>query len=194
MRRRWVSIGACWSRRLPSGFFHHARSHSAALSHFDSRRTILRFPRTLITIAVATAIVVPANAAMARGFSPARARIFSPAGQSYTGNWPVTVTHSRGANGTGCLTLMDNGSLGWPHSGQASLVFNGVKFTFGTFQLIDGDLVTTIQSQGASGQNEGLVFAASAANGNIGKGFYDGVYGGEEIDSGVLVFGMKGGC
>jgi hypothetical protein len=39
-----------------------------------------------------------------------------------------------------------------------------------------------------------LAFAASAANGNIGKGFYYGVYGGEEIDSGVLVFGTKGGC
>ncbi len=140
----------------------------------------MRFPnRTLITIAVATAMVVPANAAMARG---------------YSGNWPVTVSHSRGANGTGCLTLTDNGSLGWRHSGQASLTFGGINFTFGTFQLIDGELIATIQSQGGSGQNEGLVFAASAGNGNIGKGFYEGVYGGEEVDSGVLVFGAKGGC
>lgn len=45
-----------------------------------------------------------------------------------------------------------------------------------------------------SGQNEGLVFIARAGNGNIGQGVYEGVYGGEEIDSGVLVFGMKGGC
>jgi hypothetical protein len=155
----------------------------------------MRFPkRTLITIAAATAIVVPANAAMAQGYSPVMTQMFSPATQSYSGNWPVTVTHSRGSNGTGCLTLTDNGGLGWPHSGQASLTFNGVKFTFGTFQLINRDLVATIQSQGASGQNEGLVFAASAANGSIRKGFYEGVYGGEEIDSGVLVFGMKGGC
>ena len=140
----------------------------------------MRFPnRTLITIAVATAMVVPANAAIARG---------------YSGNWPVTVSHSRGANGTGCLTLTDNGSLGWRHSGPASLTFGSINFTFGTFQLIDGELVATIQSQGGSGQNEGLVFAASAGNGNIGKGFYEGVYGGEEIDSGVLVFGAKGGC
>ncbi|HEY1868014.1 MAG TPA: hypothetical protein VGG70_06925 [Candidatus Cybelea sp.] len=155
----------------------------------------MQFPkRTLITIAVATAIGVPANAVMARSYSPAMARIFSPAAQSYSGNWPVTVTRSRGANGTGCLTLTDNGSLGWRHSGQASLTFGGVNFTFGTFQLIDGTLVTTIQSQGGSGQNEGLVYAASASKGNISKGFYEGVYGGEEIDSGVLVFGMKGGC
>lgn len=139
-------------------------------------------------------MIVPANAAITRGYSPAMARFFRPATASYSGNWPVTVTQSRGANGTGCLTLIDNGSLGFRHSGQASLVFNGEKFTFGTFQLIDGDLVATIQSQGASGQNEGLVFAASAANGNVGRGFYEGVYGGEEIDSGVLVFGTKGGC
>ena len=156
----------------------------------------MRFPkRTLITVAVATALVVPAAAAMARGYSPAMARIFSPAAtQSYSGNWPVTVTRSRGANGTGCLTLIDNGSLGWRHSGQASLTFGSQKFPFGTFQLVDSDFVVTIQSQGGSGQNEGLVFAASAGNGNIGKGFYEGVYGGEEIDSGVLAFGTNGGC
>lgn len=156
----------------------------------------MRFPRrTFFTIAVAAAMVVPANATLAHSYNPAVARMFGPATtQSYTGRWPVTVTQSRGANGTGCLTLTDNGSLGWRHSGQASLTFGGINFTFGTFQLIDGTLVTTIESQGGSGQNEGLVYAASAGRGNVGKGFYEGVYGGEEIDSGVLVFGAKGGC
>lgn len=154
----------------------------------------MRFPEPiLITIALATAIIVPSNAAIARGYSPAMARFFSPATASYSGNWPVTVTHSR-SNGTGCLTLTDNGSLGFRHSGPASLTFNGTQYTFGTFQLINRDLVATIQSQGGSGQNEGLVFAASASNGNIGQGFYEGVYAGEAIASGVLVFGPKGGC
>jgi hypothetical protein len=140
--------------------------------------------RTLITITVATAIVVAANAAIARTYNPAAARIFRPAtAQSYSGNWPATVTHSRGANRTYCLTLTDNGQA----SGAG--VGNG-----GTFQLIDRDLVVTIQSLGGTGQNAGLVFAASAANGTIGKGFYEVVYGGQEIDSGVLVFGPKGGC
>lgn len=145
----------------------------------------MRFPkRILITVAVAVAMVVSANAAMARSSGAAMAR-------SYSGNWPLTVTHSRGANGTYCLTLTDNGSLGWRHSGPASLAgfSNG-----GTFQLIEHTLVATIQSPGATGQNEGLVFVASAGHGNIGSGVYEGVYGGEEIDSGVLVFGMKGGC
>jgi hypothetical protein len=137
--------------------------------------------RVLITIGITMAMAVSANAAMAR----------NGMARSYSGNWPLTVTHSRGANGTYCLTLTDNGSLGWRHSGPASLagVGNG-----GTFQLIDNTLVATIQSPGASGQNEGLVFVASAGNGNITQGIYEGVYGGEEIDSGVLVFGMKGGC
>jgi hypothetical protein len=145
---------------------------------------IMRFPkRILIAVAVAVAMVVSANAAMARSYGFA-------VGRSYSGNWPLTVTRSRGANGTYCLTLTDNGSLGWRHSGPASLPgFNG-----GTFQLIDHNLVATIQSPGGTGQNEGLVFVASAGNGNIGTGVYEGVYGGEEIDSGVLVFGMKGGC
>jgi len=137
--------------------------------------------RILITIGITMAMAVSANAAMPRD---AMAR-------SYSGNWPLTVTHSRGANGTYCLTLTDNGSLGWRHSGPASIagVGNG-----GTFQLINNTLVATIQSPGASGQNEGLVFAASAAGGRIGNGVYEGVYGGEEIDSGVLAFGTKGGC
>jgi hypothetical protein len=93
----------------------------------------MRFPkRTLVTIAAVTAMIVPANAAIARGYSPAMARFFNPAtSQSYSGNWPVTVTRSRGANGMGCVTLTDNGQGGWPHSGQASLFFGGVKYTFG---------------------------------------------------------------
>lgn len=155
----------------------------------------MRFPkRTLITVAIATAIVVPANAAMARTYSPAMARVFRPATVNYTGNWPVTVTRSIGGNGTGCLTLTDNGSRGFRHSGQASLIFNGVKYTFGTFQLIDSDLVVTIQSPGGNGQDEGLVYAASTGNGNISQGFYEGVLAGEEVVSGMLVFGPKGGC
>lgn len=150
--------------------------------------------RTFIMIAVAAALVVPSNVAMARGSSSAMARIFNRTGQSYSGSWPVTVTHSRGANGTGCLTLTDNGSLGWRHSGQASLTFEGVKYTSGTFQLIDSDFVVTVQSQGGNGEDEGLVYEASAGNGNISKGFYEGILAGEEIDSGVLEFGSKGGC
>jgi len=146
----------------------------------------MRFPNCIL-MTVAIAMVVSTNTAMARSFGFATVR-------NFTGNWPVTVSQSRGANGTYCLTLTDNSSLGWRHSGPASLTGVGSGPLQGSFQLIDHTLVATIQSPGATGQNEGLVFAGSAGNGGIGKGFYTGVYGGEEIDSGVLLFRTKGGC
>jgi hypothetical protein len=120
----------------------------------------------------------------------------APLGRSYTGNWPLTVSHSKNANGTYCLTLTDGGYLGWRHSGGASLVtFYGSKLT-GTFQLIDHTLVATITQPGEGSQNAGLVFAApDSGHGTIGRqGVYEQVYGGGEFDSGVLIVGMKGGC
>lgn len=115
--------------------------------------------------------------------------------QSYSGNWPVTVTQTQHSNGTFCLTLSDDGSLGFPHSGQASVTGHKLDGTlYGTFQLIDGLLMVTIEAPGATGQNAGLVFIGHASGGHIGKGVYDEVYGGEEFDSGVLAFGVKGGC
>ncbi len=116
-------------------------------------------------------------------------------GQSYSGNWPVTLTQAPHGNGTYCLTLTDNGAFGWPHSGEASLSGGKLDGTlYGTFQLIDGLLVVTIEAPGATGQNAGLVFIGHASSGHIGKGVYDEVYGGEEFDSGVLAFGVKNGC
>jgi hypothetical protein len=103
------------------------------------------------------------------------------------------VSRSQYSNGTFCLTLKDDGSLGWPHSGPASLVTGSHKYPYGTFQLISGILVATIQAPGY-GQNAGIVFIAPASRGNIGKGTYDEVYGGEAFDTGALVFGTKGGC
>ena len=112
--------------------------------------------------------------------------------QSYTGNWPGTVTHSKGSNGTYCLSLTDNGSNGWPHSGQATTV-EGNSTLYGTFQVISGLITVTIESPGDYA-DAGLVFVAQASNGTIGKGVYDDVYSGEEIDSGELSFGAKNSC
>src|SRR5437016_14429711 len=112
---------------------------------------------------------------------------------TYSGNWPVTVTRSQYANGTYCVTLTNDGSIGWPHSGEALLVSKTTGTLYGTFQLIAHLLTVTIEDPGESGQNAGLVFVAHAANGNIGKGIYDEVYGGEEFDSGEGAFGTKGG-
>lgn len=113
---------------------------------------------------------------------------------TYSGNWPVTVSHSQRADGTYCVTLTDDGSLGWPHSGEASVQDPFGNDYFATFQLIDHILTVTAEQPGGSGQNAGLVFAARAGNGNIGSGIYDQVYGGEEFDSGKIAFGTKGGC
>lgn len=131
-----------------------------------------------IAVAIAGAVLLSAGTAAARG---------------YGGNWPVTVTHSQHSDGTYCLTLTDNGSDGWRHSGAASLVIGTTKFPYGTFQVIDRTLFVTIEAQGY-GQNAGLVFVGSAERGKIGPGVFEDVYGGEDFDSGALSFGMKGGC
>ena len=112
------------------------------------------------------------------------------ADNGYTGNWPLTITKSHHSNGTYCLALTDKGSNGFRHSGSASL---GGSLNYGTFQVINHTLVATIEAQGY-GQNAGLVFIGQANHGNIGNGFFEDVYGGEDFDSGALAFGMKGGC
>ena len=113
--------------------------------------------------------------------------------QSYTGSWPLTVTRSTFGNGTSCLTITDDGSKGWPHSGFGTWVDNGTSY-FASFQLINGLLTVTVEEPGSTGQNAGAVFSARASKGTITTGIYDQVYGGEEFDSGVVTFGTKGGC
>jgi hypothetical protein len=132
-------------------------------------------------------------AAMATAISASAAAV--PMMQSYSGSWPLTVTHSQRSNGTYCLTLTDSGYFSWRHSGGATLVTSyGGKLTNGTFQVIDHTLVATIQQPGAY-QNAALVFTAPAEHGAISRlGVYEQVYGGEESDSGVLMVGMKGHC
>jgi hypothetical protein len=151
----------------------------------------MRFQERILigTLAVSVA-ALSAGAATAYGYSGG---LRAAAGHSYTGSYPITVTKSQRSNGTGCLTLTDNGSFGQPHSGSATLVFGSQKFTFGTFQVINRELFATIQAQGY-GQNAGLVFVGAASRGIIGQGFFEDVYGGEDFDSGALAFGTKGGC
>jgi hypothetical protein len=132
----------------------------------------------LLALATALPMVVSAGAATAG---------------TYSGNWPLTVSQSQHGNGTYCVTITDDGSFGWPHSGLATLNLDGNQL-FGTFQLIDHDLTITNEDPGGNGQNAGLVFVAHAANGAMTNGVYDEVYGGEEFDSGVLTVGKKGGC
>ncbi len=140
---------------------------------------MMRFPERLFVAMALTVAMVGTVAAVA--------------GQGYSGNWPVTVSQSQHSNGTYCLTLKDDGDYHFRHSGEASLVINGSKFPYGTFQVIDHTLVATIEAQGY-GQNAGLVFVGAARRGNIGAGVFEDVYGGEDFDSGALAFGTRGGC
>jgi hypothetical protein len=112
--------------------------------------------------------------------------------QSYSGNWPATVSQSHHANGTYCITLTDDGSLGWPHSGEASLEPNEGT-DFGTFQVIDGLIMVTFTQPGGTAENGALLFIARASDGHIGRGAYEQFYG-TEVDSGVLIFGAKNSC
>jgi hypothetical protein len=112
--------------------------------------------------------------------------------QSYSGNWPMKVTKSHYANGKYCVTLTDDGSLGWRHSGEASLVPSGGTYP-GSFTVIEGLISVNIPAPTGDGSLEFLLFTAPASGGHIGKGFYELAYGGYN-DAGVLVFGKKGGC
>ncbi len=157
---------------------------------------IFGFGLTLATTVLAGAALEPASAqSVARRYvvtNDNRANSAAMA-QSYSGRYPLTVTHSQFHNGTGCLMLTDNGTQGWPHSGQASTAGRLFVGNGGSFQLIDRILVATITQSTGTGGSASLVFTAPAGNGNIGNGVFEQVYGGEN-DSGVLVFGMKGGC
>src|SRR5277367_5098036 len=63
--------------------------------------------------------------------------------QSYTGDWPATVTHSQRSNGTYCISLNDDGSYGAPHSGEAKLLPGNNPYP-GYFTVVDGIMTVAI--------------------------------------------------
>jgi hypothetical protein len=145
--------------------------------------------RTLIAAVATMAMVVSAGAAMAHGINGSTMNMVVPEAHSYSGSWPVTVTHSQHSNGTSCLVLTENGRNG----GSASLVIGSQRLSNGSFLAINHTLVATIPAQGY-GQNAGLVFIGSPNRDNIGPGIFEDVYGGADFDSGALAFGMKDSC
>src|ERR1700686_5764677 len=89
--------------------------------------------------------------------------------QSYTGNWPITVSKSHYGNGKYCVALTDDGSQGFRHSGYASLVpTNGYA---GWFTVINGIVTVTIPGP-YNGELEFQGFVAHASGGPIGQGAY----------------------
>lgn len=137
----------------------------------------MRFSQPILAVAVAT---------MALGFSAGAASAHM---HSYSGAWPVTITNSQRSNGTGCLTLTQGGRNG----GQASLVFGGQKYSYGSFIVVKDILMATI-SQPLYGQNGALMFTAHASRGNIGEGLFEDIEGGSNFDFGMLAFGSRNGC
>jgi hypothetical protein len=147
----------------------------------------MRFSQRMLIAAVATtAMLVPAGAAMAHGYNGNT--MFVPASRSYSGAWPVTISHSQRSNGTGCLTLTENGS-----GGSASLVFGSQKYPYGSFVVVNGILVANI-TEPLYGQNGALMFIAHASQGHIREGAFENIEGGSNFDFGALAFGMKNGC
>ena len=144
--------------------------------------------RIMIAAAAATVVAVAASPARAHLYNGNASNMFMPTSQSYSGAYPVTITHSQFSNGTGCLTLSGSGS-----SGSASLVFSGQKYPYGSFLVMDDILMVTIQEP-LYGQNGGLMFVAHANRGLIGHGIFENVEGGSNFDVGHLAFGAKNGC
>ena len=111
--------------------------------------------------------------------------------QSYTGDWPATVTHSQRSNGAYCISLTDDGSYGAPHSGEASLIGSNNPYP-GYFTVVDGLLTVTFTYPSGEGDCcDFQVFTARASDGQIGKGVFN--YFGL-TDIGLLAFGKKNSC
>jgi hypothetical protein len=144
--------------------------------------TMTRNIRRLIAMALPIlAFALMSSSAMAQ----------SAASQSYTGNWPATVTESQRDNGTDCITLTDDGSYGFTHSGEA--VLNGQQNPYGGyFTVVNGLMTVTFTYPSGEGDCCSYqVFTARASNGHIGKGVFN--YFGI-TDVGLVAFGKKNGC
>jgi hypothetical protein len=131
--------------------------------------------KTLLAFAAALSLLASANDAMAQG---------------YSGNYKVTVTQSQHYNGEHCLTLDDDDSLGWAHSGPAEISDNPYG---GAFQVIGNLLMVNIAVTGQNGELSSFELSAVTRNGDVGKGVYQTSYAGPPMDSGTVVF-KKGGC
>lgn len=125
------------------------------------------------------------------------------AGVSYTGNWQVHLTDdvyvtSNGYTGHGpdtthCVSLTDDGSIGWKHSGYA--VLDGNANTSGQFSVIGDSIMIYFEASGGEGELATITLSGTAKNGVIGKhGAYEYLGGGESFDADKAAFGSKGSC
>jgi hypothetical protein len=115
--------------------------------------------------------------------------------QSYSGNFPITwdVTYPQQFSNTYtfCLKLTDNGTVGFPHSGPATLTSTGSPNVTGVFQVINGEFVATFLEGSDTGELDTQIFVAPASKGTIANGF------GEQSSiplTGAADFGKKNSC
>ncbi|MGD0512471.1 MAG: hypothetical protein ABSA29_04165 [Terriglobales bacterium] len=135
-----------------------------------------RHIRSILTALAIAVFVLMSGAAMA---------------QSYTGKWRATVTKSQRDNGKNCITLTDDGSYGFRHSGEA--VLNGQNNGYpGYFTVVEGLMTVTFTFPSGEGDCcDFEVFTAPASKGQIGKGVFN--YLGL-TDIGLVTFGKKDAC
>jgi hypothetical protein len=149
----------------------------------------MRFSQPILIVTVGTlAMIASSGAAGAQVHTANVTTMADPAARSYSGTYPVTITHSQRSNGTGCLTLK-----GSSNSGQASLVFGSQRYPYGSFIVMDGLVVVNI-TQPLYGQNGALMFIAHSHHSQIGRGVFEDIEGGSNFDFGDVAFGAKGGC
>lgn len=149
----------------------------------------MRFPQLVLIVAVGTlAMIASSGAAGAQVHGINATMMADPAARSYSGTYPVTITHSQRSNGTGCLTLK-----GTSNSGQASLVFGSQRYPSGSFIVMDGLVVVNI-TQPLYGQNGALMFIGHTHHSQISKGVFEDIEGGSNFDFGDVAFGTKGSC
>ncbi len=123
-------------------------------------------------------VIIFANAAVAQGVS-------------YSGNWPVAAKLPPQFGNTGCLTLVDNGTAGSPHSGPVTASGDLGGGLSGTFQVVNNLFVANLQSGSDTGEVVYLSFIAPARGGDIGDGvFNEPGY----LSVAPLTFGTKNGC
>ena len=73
------------------------------------------------------------------------------------------------------------------------LDFQGQKYQYGSFVVMDGIFIASI-TEPLYGQNGALQFTAHAGGGRIGRGIFQNLEGGSDFDEGALTVGMKNGC
>jgi hypothetical protein len=121
--------------------------------------------------------------------------------QSYTGNYPVSVTEVKlgiagnitGPNVSFCLELTDDGSFGRPHSGTATLGdYEGSTLTGGEFYVLGNMIFVNFAVGSDNGESVGLVLFAAVTNGKIGTGIFGDT--GGVPSSGLAKVSVKGGC